>query len=314
MLKGNDTMQKLQIYTSLMLVMVIWGATFVSIKILVQYFHPITLTALRISLAAICLFCFLYFRKKLINLAWQEWKWVLLATIFGVIFHHVFLSIGLSGTSSVKGSIISGFSPLLTVILSILVGYAKFKLSNVIGFLLGTVGVIFAVSAGQSIDYAVTKGDIYVFLSFLSQAISFIIIRRLSNQMETIVLTCYMLCIGAILLVATSLVVLPSGYAVLFEVPFWVTLLVIGTSVLAISVGHTVYNLSIAKVGPAETAIIGNFNVIFALIFSLIILKEPLILTQIIGMVVILIGVLLGTGALQKIVQSIKQKKRENLF
>jgi len=301
-------MQKIQIYTILIAVMVIWGATFVSIKILVQYFHPMTLTALRISLAAICLICFLYLRKKLTKLTWQKWKWVLLASIFGVIFHHMFLSIGLSGTSSVKGSIISGFSPLLTVLLSILVGYAKFKLSNIIGFLLGTVGMILAVATGQSIDFAVNKGDIFVFLSFLSQAISFIIIRRLSEVMETIVLTSYMLCIGAVFLVATSLVILPNGYGVLLEVPFWVILLLIGTSVLAISVGHTVYNLSIAKVGPAETAIIGNFNVIFALIFSLIILKEPIILTQILGMILILIGVLLGTGTLQKITFSIKRK------
>lgn len=301
-------MQKIQIYIILIAVMVIWGATFVSIKILVQYFHPMTLTALRISLAAICLICFLYLRKKLTKLTWEKWKWVLFASIFGVIFHHMFLSIGLSGTSSVKGSIISGFSPLLTVLLSILVGYAKFKFSNIIGFLLGTVGMILAVATGQSIDFTVNNGDIFVFLSFLSQAISFIIIRRMSEEMETIVFTSYMLCIGAVFLVATSLVILPNGYGVLLEVPFWVILLLIGTSVLAISIGHTVYNLSIAKVGPAETAIIGNFNVIFALIFSLIILKEPIILTQILGMGLILIGVLLGTGTLQKITFSVKRK------
>ena len=301
-------MQKIKIYISLILVMVIWGATFVSIKILVQFFHPITLTALRISLAAICLVCFLYLRKKLTKLTLQTWKWVLLASVFGVILHHLFLSIGLSGTSSVKGSIISGFSPLLTVLLSILVGYAKFKISNIIGFLLGTVGMILAVTAGQSIDYAVNQGDVFIFLSFLSQAISFIIIRRLSNEMETIVITCYMLCLGAVFLAVTSIIVLPNGFGKLLEVPLWVILLVIGTSVLAISVGHTVYNLSIAKVGPAETAIIGNFNVIFALIFSLILLKEPIILSQLLGMCLILVGVLLGTGALQKIVLSIKQK------
>ena len=288
--------------------MVIWGATFVSIKVLVGYIHPVTLTTIRISLAAACLLGILAIFKKLRWLSFHEWKWVGIASIFGVMLHHMFLSAGLSQTTSVKGSIISGFSPLLTVLLSIIFGYAKLNFHTIFGVLLGTLGMILAVSAGQRIDLAVNMGDVFVFLSFLSQAISFIIIRRLSNGLETIVITCYMLCIGTLFLVPMSFLVMPSGYSVLLSVPSWVLLLVAATSILAISIGHTVYNLSIAKIGPAETAIIGNFNVIFALIFSFLLLKEPIQWIQLVGMLLIIFGVLIATGVLGKLFKKIMHK------
>ena len=87
-------------------------------------------------------------------------------------------------------------------------------------------------------------------------------------------------------------------------------LLLIATAVLAISIGHAVYNYAISKIGAAETAIIGNFNVIFALLFAAIFLREPILVNHLVGLVFIIIGVLFGTGAMEELVKKYKSRRQ----
>lgn len=304
-------MGKGKIYIILLGIMAIWGGTLVSIKVLVTQYHPFTLTATRIFIASIFLWLILYVLKKVRLPKREEWKWILLASVLGVILHHLLLSTGLQYTTSVKSSLISGFSPILTAVFALLFGLNEWKLSRFFGFLLGGVGIFIAVSAGKNIELSVTIGDFFILLSFVSQALSFIVIRQVSKSLDSVLLTCYMLLIGSLPLILIATVSHPSGWGEMLRVPWPYMLLLIATAVFAISIGHAVYNYAISKIGAAETAIIGNFNVIFALIFAAIFLKEPILPAHLMGLLCIVIGVLFGTGAMEELVKKWKNKKFE---
>lgn len=303
-------MKKGHIYAMLLLVMAFWGGTLVSIKVLVTQYHPFTLTATRIFIAGICLWLILYFFKKVRLPARDEWKWIALASVLGVILHHLLLSSGLMYTTSVKSSLISGFSPILTVILAILFGLNEWKLSRFFGFLLGGIGIFVAVSAGKSVEMKMNVGDVLILCSFISQAFSFIVIRKVSKSMDSVLLTCYMLLVGSLPLLLIATINNPSAWREMVEVPYPYMLLLIATAVLAISIGHAVYNYAISKIGAAETAIIGNFNVIFALLFAAIFLREPILMNHLVGLVFIIIGVLFGTGAMEELVKKYKSRRQ----
>ncbi|MER2106638.1 MAG: DMT family transporter [Solibacillus sp.] len=305
-------MEKRKIYIILLVIMAFWGGTLVSIKVLVTQYHPFTLTATRIFIASICLWLLLYSLKKIRLPKRQEWKWIMLASILGVILHHLLLSTGLQYTTSVKSSLISGFSPILTAIFALLFGLNEWKLSRFFGFLLGGVGIFIAVSAGKNVEMTVNIGDFFILLSFISQALSFILIRKVSQTLDSVVLTCYMLLVGSLPLILIATITNPSGWVDLLHVPYPYMLLLIATAVFAISIGHAVYNYAISEIGAAETAIIGNFNVIFALIFAAIFLNEPILLAHLIGLVCIVIGVLFGTGAMEEVVEKWKNKKSDS--
>ncbi|MER1984901.1 MAG: DMT family transporter [Solibacillus sp.] len=305
-------MEKRKIYIILLVIMAFWGGTLVSIKVLVTQYHPFTLTATRIFIASICLWLLLYSLKKIRLPKRQEWKWIMLASILGVILHHLLLSTGLQYTTSVKSSLISGFSPILTAIFALLFGLNEWKLSRFFGFLLGGVGIFIAVSAGKNVEMIVNIGDFFILLSFISQALSFILIRKVSQTLDSVVLTCYMLLVGSLPLILIATITNPSGWVDLLHVPYPYMLLLIATAVFAISIGHAVYNYAISQIGAAETAIIGNFNVIFALIFAAIFLNEPILLAHLIGLVCIVIGVLFGTGAMEEIFKKWKNKKSDS--
>ncbi|MER2191185.1 MAG: DMT family transporter [Solibacillus sp.] len=305
-------MEKRKIYIILLVIMAFWGGTLVSIKVLVTQYHPFTLTATRIFIASICLWLLLYSLKKIRLPKRQEWKWIMLASILGVILHHLLLSTGLQYTTSVKSSLISGFSPILTAIFALFFGLNEWKLSRFFGFLLGGVGIFIAVSAGKNVEMTVNIGDFFILLSFISQALSFILIRKVSQTLDSVVLTCYMLLVGSLPLILIATITNPSGWVDLLHVPYPYMLLLIATAVFAISIGHAVYNYAISQIGAAETAIIGNFNVIFALIFAAIFLNEPILLAHLIGLVCIVIGVLFGTGAMEEIFKKWKNKKSDS--
>lgn len=64
--------------------------------------------------------------------------------------------------------------------------------------------------------------------------------------------------------------------------------------------GHTLYNLCIKQIGAAESATFANFNTVLALIFSALLLGEVITLQQFIGSIFIIVGVIVGTGNVER--------------
>lgn len=286
-----------------MIVMVFWGLNLVALKLLVGYFDPFVMTGIRIFIAGLLVILILAAMKKLIVPKKAQWKWIVLASILGVVLHHLLLSIGLEKTTAVNAGIILGFSPLLTAILALLFGFNKFKLITFLGFILGAFGVTISVANGGEINTGLNFGDLYIFLSITAQAFSFLIIKKVANEISGIVLTGYMLLVGSFILIIISLFVSLDAYKEFIEAPFEAYILLFASALFATAIGHTVYNFAIQKIGPAETAIFGNFNTVFSIAGSAILLSEPITEVQIIGCILIIIGVLFGTGAIEGLIR-----------
>lgn len=296
-------MTKFKIYGLLLVVMLFWGLNLVALKLLVGYFSPFVMTGIRIFIAGICVNFILIFMKKLVFPVKNQWKWIFLASILGVVLHHLLLSMGLVKTSAINGGIILGFSPLLTAILALLFGFNKFNPITFIGFILGAFGVTLSVVNGGVVNTNLSIGDVYIFLSILAQAFSFLIIKKVSNSIEGIVLTGYMLIVGSGVLIMISLIIDPAGFSDFIGAPWQAYFLLFGSALFATAIGHMVYNFAIQKIGPAETAIFGNFNTIFSLTGSAILLKEPITIIQLFGCFCIIVGVLFGTGAIETLIR-----------
>ncbi|KGR81881.1 DMT family transporter [Lysinibacillus odysseyi] len=304
-------MNKSKIYILMVGIMFFWGMNVVALKLLVSFFNPLTMTAFRIFLAALTVIFIIIRFKKFRWLNWQEWKWVILASLLGVVIHHMMLATGMAHTSAVKTSIIVGFSPLVTAIFAVLFRFSRFSFPQFMGFVIGAFGVVMAVLNDGAVGKQLEWGDIVVFLSIVSQALSFLVIRKISSDVDSFLLTGYMLFTGSILLLLSSLVLNPKSWGELIGAPVEYYLLLIGSAVLATAIGQTGYNYAISQIGAAETAIFGNFNTIFALIGTSAFLREVIRASQLVGCLFIIIGVLLGTGALQEILLKRRKAKEQ---
>ena len=298
-----------KIYGLLVFVMLAWGLNVTATKIVVTAFTPVTITAIRVFTAAISVFIFLYFLKILRLPTKKEVYYILIACLFNVVCHHYFLSIGLSKTSASNGGLILGLGPILTTVVAFFFLKARVSYLQLTGIVLGLLGVFFIVAAGKGGFSGISIGDIYVFLAIFTQALSFVLIKKVSNTLDPRLMTGYMMLAGSIILFIISLIQEPKGLSQIPNGTWDVWLVFLGSAVIATAIGHMIYNYSIGKVGVSEAAVFINLNPFFALVGAVLFLGEVITVSQVIGFVFILFGVLLGSGAIEEYLRDLKRKK-----
>ena len=182
---------------------------------------------------------------------------------------------GLTETSAVNSGLILGMGPLLTAFLAmafkaIALDYSVYRISP---WNCGTSLTILGNGNGLS---GINIGDFYIFISILSQALSFILISKAANTLDPRLLTGYMLVIGSIILFLLSIWLEPTGLQELKSMSGIIWLLFLGSAILGTAVGHMVYNSAIGKIGAAESSIFLNLSTFFSLVGSIIILNEQI--------------------------------------
>src|SRR5699024_11623020 len=103
------------------------------------------------------------------------------------------LALGLARTTGVNAAIILGAAPLVTMILSVILLKDRITRLRLLGFFLGFIGIIVTSIVGDEGLASISTGDLFIFISMLMQAFSFILISRLNRDYDTSLLTGYML-------------------------------------------------------------------------------------------------------------------------
>ncbi|KIL51844.1 DMT family transporter [Jeotgalibacillus soli] len=285
------------VYFLLVAVMVTWGLNVVALKVLVEQFEPVTMTALRIFTAGMAVIVVLLISKSWRWLSLRELKMISFISLFNIVAHHYFLSVGLTETSAVNGGLILGLLPILTAIAAILFLRARLTPIKLAGILVAFVGVSFVVIAGGQGGFQVAKGDIFIFLSAITQAVSFVLIKKTSPNIDIRLMTGWMMIIGSACLMVISLSLEPNGFASMQTGEWHHYVVFFGSAIIATAVGHMFYNYAIRLIGPSESAVFTNLNPFFALIGAALLLNESIYIEQIMGFVLVAIGVVGGSGA-----------------
>ncbi|OMP66486.1 DMT family transporter [Domibacillus epiphyticus] len=296
-------MQNFRPYIILVFTMMIWGFNVPLIKILVSTFEPVTITSLRIFTASLVIFLILGFMGKVHLPKKTHWKYILGGGLFNVFFHHLFLGLGAAGTSAVHTGIILGLGPILTAIMSILFLKSGISFLRIFGFFIGTAGVLVTVLGGGSGLSGMALGDLYIFISIATQAFSFIIVSRAAREMDPLLLTGYMQLFGSLGIFLASLMMEPDGLASLQNGSLTALGVFLLSACGATAIGHLVYNNTITKIGPSESAIFLNLNTFFSIVGSAVLLNEPIYYYHWLGLFLIVPGVLMGSGALEDIIR-----------
>lgn len=298
---------KTSLYLLLVLVMASWGLNVTATKVLVAHFPPITMTSFRIFTAAVAVFIFLIAIGKFRLPTRRELGYIFAGSLFNIVLHHYFLASGLTMTTGTNGGLILGIGPILTAILAVIFLREAISIPQLIGLVSGLLGVsLIVLTGGQGLSGA-SLGDIYVFIAILSQCFSFIIIKRISGSLDPRLMTAYMLLIGSILLFFTSLIEEPNGLAQMSGHSPSLWLLFLASAILATAFGNLIYNFAVGQIGPSKTAIFMNLNPFFSLIGAALFLNEQISFMQILGFLLIIIGVVLGSGALSELIRARKR-------
>lgn len=304
-------MSQWKIYAMLVFVMFSWGANVPLLKYMVETVPPVTLTAFRVLTAGLVVLLILWQMKLLRKPTAKEWKYILLGSLTNVVAHHYFLNMGLSITSATHGGLILGTGPMLTAIsAAIILRYYPSKIQW-LGLVLGLSGVAVSILIGSE-TMGANLGDLFVFLAIFVQVLSFMIVSKAAETLDPRLLTVYMLFIGGLILVVISLIQEPGAIQEFTTTTpsFWAIFL--ASAIVSTAIGHLIYNYAIGKAGATKAAIFMNLNPLFSLILSALFLGEVLRLNHFLGLILIVAGVMFGSGAAEDLWKKRKKLKKDN--
>lgn len=275
----------------------LWGGSFVFMKILTPIFGPILTSSLRLMFASLFLFIF-YFSSKY-KMKWKgNLKFYLIIGVLNSAIPFILYSFASLNIDASLSVVLNSTSPMFGALFGYLLLSNKLSKIQIIGLLVGSVGVIVVTS--------ITFGDgsIYVVLSILSCILAALLygfsgsyIKKYTKDIDSKSLTLGSLFFG-------SLVLLPFAFFFNFEkaIEFNHILLLITFGIMGTSVPYLIYYKLIKDIGSMKALTVTYLMPVFGVIWAFIILSEVPKYNVYIGSIIILMGVYLVTYKSKKIV------------
>jgi len=273
----------------LILVSMTWGIAFAVLKIAEYDFKAITVMACRCSIGFIILLIVSIAQKRDIRGNLKHFWMFLLFSLLGIVVCWILLAEGLEYTSASIGSIMDASIPIFTyAILLFILRTEKFEVLGVTGLIVALVGLFFTVGykkilAGDS----TTLGFILLTGSFFSFALNAIIMERIAKGIDVVVTTTYVLGISSVLLWLIAIVTERPLASRISDIDL---LSEFYLGVLVSAGGYFIYYYLIQKAGAYFTSMMFYMIPIFGVIGGALLLKEKISYNQMLGMVVVFIG------------------------
>jgi drug/metabolite transporter (DMT)-like permease len=242
-------------------------------------------------------------RRKLLYPKLKNMPKVLTVSTFQTVIQYIFFYVGLSLTTGVKGTVLSGSSAFFIVILAALV----FKTENltfkkVLACLVGFAGMLLVNLNG--LDFNMGWGELFVIISTISYAFSSMFMKKFSAYEDPVVISGYQFIIGGAFMIIAGLL---FGGKISFGDTTGVVILVYLSFLSAVA--YAVWGV-LLKYNPASKVSIYNFTTpVFGSILSYIFLVGERDNINLVNLFVSLIVVSLGILLLNLNVNIGKNKK-----
>lgn len=283
-------------YLLLLFCVILWGSNFVFGSILVKQFPPLFLADARLLFTSLFLLIYAWITKKFVKIKRKEWGLLLLLGLIGTLANQTAYFNGLLTTDATTASLILSLAPIVTAILASFFLKEKFTVKMMVGSVLALIGVFFVI--GSKSGLSLSKGVLLIVIAMITFSSSMIIIRKLTESLPPFITTVYSTVVGTLFLTPAALLTVDADSSISHEA--WAWLLLIATAIFMQGVCGLVWNSQLKVVGTGRAAIFLNFQPFVAMIVGFLLLGSKVTSIQIIGSVMIVIGVIIATIRTQK--------------
>lgn len=280
------------------LLSLIWGASFMLIKIGLQGMGTLTLVTFRIALGALVLWLIVGWRRLPLPRAGVTIGALALMGLFNNAIPFTLITWGETTVDSGLAAVLNSTVPLFTIVIAHLwLGDERISLPKVLGLLVGFAGVIMVIHGGTAefglatLRSGALSGQLAVVLASASYAAAAVFARRYLQNVHAFVL-------AATQLTAASLFILAALF--LWEWPpalhtsTATPLLAVATlGVVNTGVAYMLFFFLLSQVGATRTTLVTYVIPAVGLLLGFVFLDEPLSLAVILGFLLIVAGVLL---------------------
>jgi drug/metabolite transporter (DMT)-like permease len=214
-----------------------WGVSFVSTKALLVKLDPFSIIVFRFGIGALFLLSIILLQRIRLVVSFKYIPHLIVLGVFGVFIHQVLQATALLAINASSAGWLISFSPIFTVILSMLFLHEKMNIKKAVGMILAIFGVLLVTTSGsgQSFEIQINIGFILMLISTLNWAVYSVLLKRLKIPYPPLVVTFYMSIIGLVL--TTPFLIRNKGWESLSLLNYteWAHLLFLGVFVSGIA-------------------------------------------------------------------------------
>ncbi|MBU8881512.1 EamA family transporter [Kaistella sp. DKR-2] len=273
-------------------VAVVWGTTFLGIRIAVESIPPWFVAGIRQFIAAALLLIILLFSKEL---KWIGWKnlWIqIMFSILMLIVANGMMTVAEKHISSSLASLISAASPLLIFLGSIFFGLQKFTYRALAGIIMGFTGIVLIFKDGLedllNPDYRM--GVLFSFIAISGWALGSIFTKKLHLQKQNISLNLfYQFAFSAVIQIGFGFMLSDR-----IDVASWTFRSMAATVYLAVFgsvAAYFAFHFALKKISPTQISLLSYVNTIIAIFLGWLVLNEEISAAFITATVLIICGV-----------------------
>lgn len=272
-----------------------WGSNFNAGHAIANDVAPLTAAADRFGIAVIL---FLLLRlvqgKAESKLQWKDARSLIPLGIIGVFgFNYAFFT-ALHSTSPLNAALIMALSPMLSLVFSVWLLKTRIQTYQYVGIVLAFMGVSLVITGGNFALLHIAIGDAWMLGACTVWSLYSVGTKKFAGHIPSLQLARWTVSIGAIALILT---------ASLIEQPFTtIPQLSIAThgilfymSICGTVLAYIFWLRGVHFLGPDKSAIAFNLVPVFTLFVSLVLGSLPNVI-QLLGMVLVLIGVVISSG------------------
>jgi drug/metabolite transporter (DMT)-like permease len=279
----------------------VWGGSFLFNAILVAELPVLTIVAIRVTVAALALWGFMHATGRKISTSPHVWGALL---ILGVLNNAIPFSLIVQGQTQITSglaSILNATTPLFTIVVAgIFLMDERFSVLRVLGVIIGFSGVILMVGPDA---LGGLGADFWAQLCALGAAISYGFASVFGRRFRELRVDPVMVATGQVTM--SSLVLWPialwiDGPQDIANISFNAALSMFGLAVLCTSFAYILYFRILERAGATNISLVTFLVPISAIILGILVLGEQIFIKEIIGMMLIGLGLAIIDGRLFK--------------
>ena len=266
----------------------LWGSAFMFIKVATPEYGPVALVNARLIIASL-IFLPILLRKKYLPLLAPIWKHVLILSVINNMIPFTLFSYASLGSSSNILAILNATTAFNTMVIAYFWINESVTLKQIIGLILGFIGVIILVNPQNSAATLISSISCLFAAAFYS--LSTVFIQKNSAKTNKLVLIGWSIVFSAILMMPISYIYLPESIP-----SFEANISAVWLGAVSTGLGFLGYVRLIDKIGAVKTSIVAYFLPVFGILWGYIFLDEKISTSVVIGCLVVLIGIFLATS------------------
>lgn len=273
--------------------MVFWSFSFIWYKDVYQYLQPFTTVLTRLAISSVLLFIVSASIGKLQKINFQGFKLIFVLALFEPFLYFVGESLGMQLVTPTTGAVIISLIPLLVPVFAFIFLKERLSLKNIIGVLLSFLGVLLVIITRKFELAASSKGILLMGFAVFAAIFYSVLLKRLTDLYNPLTLIAWQNLIGAVLFLPLVLI---------FDIKDWnMEMISIGAAIpimklaiFASSFAFLFYSNAVQVLGAIRANLFTNLIPVFTAAFSFIFLNEKLILQNMLGILLVIIGLILS--------------------